>query len=261
MTNPQTARANAFAALHVKGNPLILYNAWDPGSGKAIRDAGARAIATGSWSVAAANGYDDGEKIPLHLLIDIARRIVENVDVPVTLDFESGYARGGPILEKNVREVIDAGVIGINFEDQRIADESIYGIEEQASRIATARSAAKESGVPLFINARTDVFLRSEPSEHASHVDEAIERAAAYAKAGASGFFVPGLRDPALIRRICDSVELPVNVMFYPDLPPVAQLGKLGVARLSYGPRPYREMIAWLTNAARQAHGVSPGGP
>src|SRR5687767_10771810 len=255
MTSPQVARANAFAALHVKGNPLILYNAWDPGSAKAIRDAGARAIATGSWSVAAANGYDDGEKIPLHLLIDIAKRIVASVDVPVTLDFESGYARAGSVLEKNVREVIGAGVVGINFEDQQISDDAIYGIEEQASRIGTARSAANDSGVPLFINARTDVFLRSEPSEHASHVDEAIERAAAYAKAGASGFFVPGLRDPALIARICDTVKLPVNVMFHPELPPVAQLGGLGVARLSYGPRPYREMIAWLTNAAKLAHG------
>jgi len=255
MTSPQVARANAFAALHVKGNPLILYNAWDPGSAKAIRDAGARAIATGSWSVAAANGYDDGEKIPLHLLIDIAKRIVASVDVPVTLDFESGYARAGSVLEKNVREVIGAGVVGINFEDQQISDDAIYGIEEQASRVGTARSAANDSGVPLFINARTDVFLRSEPSEHASHVDEAIERAAAYAKAGASGFFVPGLRDPALIARICDTVKLPVNVMFYPELLPVAQLGELGVARLSYGPRPYREMIAWLTNAAKLAHG------
>ena len=259
MSNPQVARANAFAALHVKGNPLILYNAWDPGSAKAIRAAGARAIATGSWSVAEANGYDDGEKIPLHLLVDIARRIVSNVDVPVTLDFESGYARSGPFLEKNVRAVIEAGVVGVNFEDQQSSNDGIFGIEEQASRIGTARSAAKESGVPLFINARTDVFLRSEPSDHATHVDEAIERAAAYAKAGASGFFVPGLRDPTLIARICDTVTLPVNVMFYPDLPPVAQLGELGVARLSYGPRPYREMIAWLTNAARLAHGVSPG--
>jgi 2-methylisocitrate lyase-like PEP mutase family enzyme len=253
MTNQQVERATAFAALHVKGDPVILYNAWDPGSAKAVRDAGARAIATGSWSVAAANGYDDGEKIPIHLLIDIARRIVASVDVPVTLDFESGYARSGPVLEKNVRQVIDAGVVGINFEDQRIGDDAMYGIDEQSSRIETARSAAKASGVPLFINARTDVFLQSEPAAHAEHVEDAIERGAAYARAGASGFFVPGLRDADLIGQMCKACTLPVNVMFTPDLPPVTQLGQFGVARISYGPRPYREMVAWLTDAARQA--------
>ena len=255
MSNAKTQRARAFAGLHVKGKPLILYNAWDAGSAKAVRDAGATAIATGSWSVAAAAGYDDGEKIPLGMLASIAERIVANVDLPVTVDFESGYARGGQELESNVRRIIDAGAVGINFEDQWISEDVIYCVEEQETRIATVRRAADASGVPLFINARTDLFLRSQPAQHADHVDEAIVRGRAYAAAGASGLFVPGLRELGLIERICREVSLPVNIMFTPEVPPREQLAKAGVARISYGPRPYREMIAQLTAAARVALG------
>ena len=251
----QVELARAFAAMHVRGNPLVLYNVWDTGSARAVRDAGALAIATGSWSVAAANGYDDGELIPLDLVVDIAGRISGSVDVPVTLDFESGYARGGRALAENVRRVIEAGVVGINFEDQQVGQDTMYSIHEQRARIETVRSAAESSGVPLFINARTDLFLRAEPRDHAAQLGEAVDRASAFAQAGASGFFVPWLRDPDLIGRICDATPLPVNVMYHPELPPRSRLRELGVARISYGPRPYREMVAWLTAAAGAALG------
>jgi 2-methylisocitrate lyase-like PEP mutase family enzyme len=249
----QVELARAFAALHVRGAPLVLYNVWDPGSARAVRDAGARAIATGSWSVAAANGFEDGEQIPLDLVADIIRRIAASVDVPVTLDFESGYSRGGRELAENVRRIIDAGAVGINFEDQQVGEDAMYSIHEQRARIETVRSAATSSGVPLFINARTDLFLRADQPAHAAQINEAIERAAAYAQAGASGLFVPGLRDESLIRRICDATALPVNVMYHPELAPRSRLGELGVARISYGPRPYRDMIARLTEAATAA--------
>lgn len=248
MTNQ---RAREFAALHVRGNPLILYNVWDVGSAKAVADAGARAIATGSWSVAAANGFDDGEKLPLDRVMDIIKRIAAAVNVPVTLDFESGYARGGPTLEKNARRVIDAGAAGINFEDQIIGSGGMYSIDEQVERIQCVRRAASASGVPLFINARTDVFLKNDVAKHASVVDDAIARGKAYAEAGASGLFVPGIRDEALIQRVCSESSIPVNVLFYPELPPRERLAAAGVARISYGPRPYREMMARLTDAAR----------
>src|SRR3954470_10261908 len=120
MTSIGVRKARDFAALHVRGQPLVLYNAWDVGSAKAVEAAGAQAIATGSWSVAAANGFDDGEALPLDRVIDIASRIVAAVRVPVTLDFESGYARGGATLEANIEQVIGAGIVGINFEDQII---------------------------------------------------------------------------------------------------------------------------------------------
>jgi 2-methylisocitrate lyase-like PEP mutase family enzyme len=246
-------KARDFAALHVRGNPLVLYNVWDVGSAKAVAAAGARAVATGSWSVAAANGFDDSEKLPLDRVIDNVARIVAAVTVPVTLDFESGYARGGARLEANIKRVIDAGVVGINFEDQVIDAEEMYSIDEQGDRIHAVRRAADAAGVPLFINARTDVFLQNDVAKHASVIDQAIERGKAYAAAGASGLFVPGIRDEALIQRMCRESSLPVNVMFYPELPARDRLASAGVARLSYGPRPYRETMAGLTEAAKAA--------
>ena len=204
-------------------------------------------------NVTAANGFDDSEALPLDRVIDIVGRIVAAVDLPVTLDFESGYARGGAELEANVRRVIDAGVVGINFEDQVIGSGELYSSDEQAGRIRAVRRAANASGVPLFINARTDVFLMSDVVEHSSVVDEAIARGKAYAAAGGSGLFVPGIRDESLIRRVCAEVPMPVNVMFLPELPPRDRLASAGVARLSYGPRPYRETMARLTEAARAA--------
>ena len=252
-SSSQSESARAFASMHVPGDPLILYNAWDAGSAKAVRDAGGRAIATGSWSVAAAQGYDDREKIPLELLATIVQRIVATVDVPVTVDFESGYARGGKELESNIRRIISAGAVGINFEDQWMDNDALYTVDEQAERVATVRRAADASGVPLFINARTDVFLRSDVSQHEGRVEEAIARGKAYASAGASGLFVPGVRDGALVERICRASPLPVNVLWFPELPPRDRLAAAGVARISYGPRPYRETMARLTEAAKPA--------
>ena len=249
----QVARATRFRSAHERGNPLILYNAWDVGSAKAVAAAGARAVATGSWSVAAANGYDDGERIPLDRVVDLVRRIVAAIDVPLTLDFESGYARGGDELAENVTRVIDAGAIGINFEDQVIGAGGMYSVAEQCERIAIVRRAADAAGVPLFINARTDVFLRASPPHDEAQLAEAIARGQAYAAAGASGFFVPGLRDGGMIARVCSASPLPVNVLFHPEAPAAADLAAHGVARISHGPRPYRDMIAWLTASARGA--------
>ena len=246
-------RARDFAALHVRGNPVIIYNAWDAGSARAVASAGAKAIGTGSWSVAAAHGFDDGEKIPLELVLDNARRIVAAVSLPVTLDFESGYAHGGIALEANIARVIEAGVVGINFEDQVIASGAMVPVEEQADRIRAVRRAADAAGVPLFINARTDVFLKNDVAKHERVVDEAIARGKAYASAGASGLFVPGIRDASQIDRVCGAVSLPVNVLFYPELPSRERLARGGVARISYGPRPYRETMTRLTEAAKAA--------
>jgi 2-methylisocitrate lyase-like PEP mutase family enzyme len=251
VTNQQTQKARDFATLHVPGRPLVLYNVWDVGSAKAVLDAGARAVATGSWSVAAANGFDDREQLPLDRVIDVIARIVAAVSIPVTLDFESGYARGGAPLEANIRRVVQAGVVGINFEDQVIGGEGMYSIDEQADRVRAVRRAADAAGVPLFINARTDVFLKTDVASHAGVVDEAIARGRAYAAAGASGVFVPGIRDEALIQRVCRDLDRPVNVLYYPEVPSRDRLAKAGVARLSYGPRPYRETMARLTEAAR----------
>ena len=247
----QKQKAQTFNELHTKGYPLILFNIWDAGSAKAVADAGANAIATGSHSVAAANGFDDGELLPLDFAIANIARIAKAADLPVTLDFEGGYATDIETLKTNIKLVLDAGAVGINFEDQVVGGEGLYSIEEQSRRIAAIREVANETGIQLFINARTDVFLKTYPSEHTrQQLDEAITRAVAYADAGASGLFAPGLRDPAMIRELCENLPLPVNIMVLPDAPSNSELAELGVARISYGPAPYRQMIASLKSAA-----------
>lgn len=251
MTTPR-ARAERFHALHVRGEPLVLFNAWDAGSAKAVAHAGARAIATGSWSVAAAHGFDDGEALPLELALANLARIVRCVDLPVTLDFEGGYAVEPAALAANARRAIDAGAIGFNFEDQVVGGTGRHPVEVQAKRIRAIRDAADAAGVPVFINARADVFLQ-DGTHDAAMVDRALECARAWADAGASGLFVPGLADEALIARACEGSPLPVNVMASPKTPPKARLAALGVARISHGPGPYRLAMRALEAAAREA--------
>jgi len=250
----QKEKAELFKSLHVKGTPVILFNIWDAGSARTLEQAGAKAIATGSWSVAAAYGFDDGETIPLPLVLANIKRIVESVALPVTLDFETGYATDLPSLKDNIRNVIASGAIGINFEDRIIGDKELHPIDNQSARVRAIREAADESSIPLFINARTDVFLKTYPAQHnESELDEALRRAEAYAEAGASGLFAPGLRDPDLIKNICERSPLPVNILTLPDTPPAKTMAQLGVARISHGAAPYRQMSAALKEAAQKA--------
>lgn len=247
-------KAEKFHKLHIKGDPVILFNIWDAGSAKAMEEAGAKAVATGSWSVAAANGYSDGQNLPLELAIANLERIAAGVNVPVTLDFEGGYATEIPALKANIAKVIDAGAVGINFEDQVVGGEGMYSIKDQSDRIRAVREAAEQKSIPLFINARTDVFLKTLPAAGTTEqLEEVITRAAAYAEAGASGLFAPGLRDAEMIRKLCEASSLPVNIMVMPDTPSNKEMASLGVARISYGPGPYRKMIEWLKEAARTA--------
>jgi 2-methylisocitrate lyase-like PEP mutase family enzyme len=250
----QKEKAELFKSLHVKGTPVILFNIWDAGSARTLEQAGAKAIATGSWSVAAAYGFEDGEMIPLPLVLANIKRIVESVALPVTLDFETGYATDIPALKDNIRNVIATGAIGINFEDRIIGDKELQTIDDQSARVKAIREAAEETSIPLFINARTDVFLKTYPAQHnESELDEALRRADAYAEAGASGLFAPGLRDPDLIRKLCDRSPLPVNILTLPDTPPAKTMAQLGVARISHGAAPYRQMSAALKEAAQKS--------
>ena len=244
-----TEKARRFAELHVAGAPLVLYNAWDAGSAKSIVNAGAKAIATSSWSVAAAQGYSDGEAMPIEFAEQIVARIAATVDVPITVEFEGGYGEDEADLAANVSRLLDLGVIGVNFEDRIVKGSGLYSVDRQARRIAAIRHAAEQKEVDLFINARTDVFFESEDAALA--VDEALERAKAYAAAGASGFFVPGLVNDALIERVAETVTLPVNVMVTEGLSPNDKLAALGVARISYGPIPYIRTMDALGGQAK----------
>jgi 2-methylisocitrate lyase-like PEP mutase family enzyme len=228
-------RATSFGALHRAGTPLVLANAWDVASARIVAAAGAPAVATTSAGVAWSLGYADGDAVDVDLAIGVIARITAAVDVPVTADIESGYATDAAGVGRTVARVLEAGAVGINLEDaQQGADTPLRPAAEQAERLAAARAAAQAAGVDLYINARTDVFLRS-IGEPAGRVQASLERAAAYIEAGASGIFVPGITDPATVAELVRGIAAPVNVLVGPGAPPVEQLAELGVARISTG--------------------------
>ncbi len=252
----QWERAAAFKALHVPGRPLILFNIWDAGSAKAVAAGGAKALATGSWSVAAANGFPDGERIPLDLCVANLRRIVDAVDLPVTLDLESGYGADPAAVGEAFARVVQAGAIGCNIEDSFPESGSLRETADQAARLRAARAAADGLGVPAFLNARTDVFFQAGPDRHdEGMVAAALERGRAYADAGADGLFVPGVVSERLIGLLVEGSPLPVNIMAGAATPPAARLAELGVARISHGPGPYRQAMRALEEAARAVLG------
>ncbi|MBA3323073.1 MAG: isocitrate lyase/phosphoenolpyruvate mutase family protein [Pyrinomonadaceae bacterium] len=251
-------QAELLNSLHIKGDPLILFNIWDAGSAKALQEIGAKVIGTGSWSVAAAHGYNDGEKLPFALALTNLQRIIASVDLPVTIDLEGGYGHSPAQAQETVAQVIAAGAVGINIEDQIIGGEELYSIEDQCARLKAVREAAAHTAIPIFINARTDIFLKSAPAHHnESHLEEATRRTSAYAESGASGFFAPGLRNAKHIEKLCELSPIPVNIMVSPDAPSLKQLANLGVARISYGPHPYRQMMDALKEAGRKALSIS----
>jgi len=249
-----TARAELFrrfAALHVPGDPVVLYNIWDVGSAQAVVRAGAKALATGSHPVASANGWPDGEKVPIAFALANATRIVEAVELPVTVDFEGGYSVDPGEVAANVALLAATGAVGCNFEDQVIGGEGIHPLPLQCKRVAAVRRGA---GDAFFINARTDMFLKAKPEAHDLAIaDAAIERSIAFADHGASGFFVPRLGDLKLLERVCRASPIPVNAIAYPGAPTKKQWASAGVARISHGPFPHAALMKMFEDAARAA--------
>jgi 2-methylisocitrate lyase-like PEP mutase family enzyme len=246
----QEAKALAFRALHVPGDPIILFNVWDAGSAKAAARAGSKAIATGSWSVAAAYGYPDGETMPLALVLENAQRIAAAVELPVTIDMVRGYGERPAEIAATMQRLWSAGVVGCNVEDSLADGSGLSPPAEQAERLR----AAKEAAPSLFLNARVDLFLRTAPDNHdEALLGQALARAAAYIDAGADGIFVPGLAEEALIEAFCGACTVPVNILAAPGGPSTARLAGLGAARISHGPWPYRQAMARLEEAARAA--------
>jgi len=246
-------KARAFAALHRPGDPVVLYNVWDAGSARIVAEAGAKAIATGSASVAAAQGFSDAEALPLELALANAARVAGAVELPVTIDFEGAYAVEPEGVAANLARLAETGAIGCNFEDQVIGGEGLHPIEIQTARIRAARSAV---GADFFINARTDIFLKIRAATHEpARIEEALERARAYAEAGASGFFVPGLVDLDQLAQICAASPLPVNFMAFPGAPGAAAVTSAGIARISHGPFPHKLAMQALKEAAEGIYG------
>lgn len=243
-------KTKAFGDLHVPGDPLILVNIWDAGSAKAVAAAGAKALATGSYGVAGAQGIADGEKFPLDDVIVNLEHIVAATELPVSIDLESGYGDDAGEVRQSVQRAYDAGASGINIEDRMPGEDCLLAPQVAAERVAAAASTG------LWINARCDVFRgQSAGTDGEVLMEQVLERAQIYADAGAGSLFVPFLSDAKYIGAICDASSLPVNILRSPDCPSQSELARLGVARISHGGQPWRAAMQWLTGQAEKIFG------
>ncbi|GIG86855.1 isocitrate lyase/PEP mutase family protein [Plantactinospora endophytica] len=250
----QHSRAELFRSLHVPSAPIVLVNAWDAASARIVEDAGAHAVATTSAGVAWSLGAPDGDVLGRDLATELVGRVVGAVSVPVTADIESGFGSTPEQVAETVRAVLAAGAVGVNLEDA--APDGGPGLREvadQCARLAAARSAGAEVGVPVYVNARIDTFLRG-----AGGLPETLDRAAAFLEAGADGIFVPGVVDPETVAALVAGIPAPVNIMAGPGAPTVPELARLGVARVSLGSAVAEAAYAVVRRAAEEAFG--PGG-
>ncbi|MBS0474479.1 MAG: isocitrate lyase/phosphoenolpyruvate mutase family protein [Proteobacteria bacterium] len=242
-------KVEAFRALHVPGDPLVLFNIWDGGSAKVVAEAGAKAIATGSYGVAEAQGFKDGEGFPLDRALDVLGGVLRVTNLPVTFDMESGYGVNPVEVSGSVARAFAAGAVGINIEDRMPGEAALIPIADQVARIRAA------ANIGIFVNARTDTF-RGQPAEsHGALVGQVLERARAFADAGASGLFVPFTTDRAALAAICEKSPLPVNIIWNPAFRDRAELAELGAARISHGHRPWAAAMDWVGAAAKAVLG------
>jgi 2-methylisocitrate lyase-like PEP mutase family enzyme len=248
----QAKKAEALRAMHVGADVLLLPNAWDAASARIIEEAGFPAIATTSAGIAFAHGYPDGQRIPADHMIGAIAEIAEAVKVPVTADVEAGYGAKPEHAGHTARRVIEAGAVGMNFEDATgDARQPLVDLPLQLEKIRAIRETAEKQGVRLVLNARTDVYLLQE-GDPARRYDEAVRRLTAFRDAGADCVFVPGLRDAATIGRLVADLRCPVNVLAVPGSPSVAELAALGVRRISLGSGPMRATLSLLRRLAEE---------
>jgi 2-methylisocitrate lyase-like PEP mutase family enzyme len=228
METTMTTNADTFHDLHRGPDVLLLANCWDAGSARLLESLGAKAVATTSAGLAWAQGYPDGDVLPVERLAAVIAAIVRVINVPLSVDMEAGYSDDPVAVGKAVGAIADAGAVGINIEDGASSADLL------ATKIEHARRAADKAGVRLFINARTDVYLRGLVPE-GERVAETLSRARRWRDAGADGFFVPKVVEENALREIAASAGLPLNVLAWPELPPASRLAELGVRRLSAG--------------------------
>ena len=249
----QKEKADWFRKLHHSGNMLVLANIWDPLGALLMENLGYPAIATASAAIAYANGYNDKEKIPFNDLLKLLKRITASVNLPVTADIESGYAENDNQLQEHIKQLLDTGVVGINIEDTDHKTNSLLSIEFQCNKIRLIRKSADEMCIPLFINARTDVYLHEQNFASAeAKFDETIKRGLTYKEAGADGFFPITLKQEEEIKELIDRVKLPINIITMPGIPDLKTLGKIGVARVSLGPSLLKIAIKAIKELAQQ---------
>jgi 2-methylisocitrate lyase-like PEP mutase family enzyme len=247
----QREKAEALRRLHEPGSPLVLINAWDAVSARIIEDLGFPAIATTSAGIAWAEGFADGERISRDRMLQAVSRVTQVVAVPVTADLEAGYGQSTEDAVATARGAIVAGAVGLNFEDWDDEHDALTVLDAQAARIAAIRKTGEEAGVPLVINARTDVFLQGIGENDAWRVEEAIERGKRYSHAGADCIFVPGVTDERTIATIVGGIGGPINVLAGPATPSLPRLAELGVARVSVGASAMASAVTQLRNLAQ----------
>lgn len=253
--SPQAEKAAYFRELHYSGKILMLPNVWDVASARIVEQAGARAIATSSAGVAFALGYPDGEQIPCSEMVEAVGRMARAVEVPLTADFEAGYGESVEAVAENVKAVIAAGAVGINFEDSKGHEAGeLEDLELHLEKIRSIREVAASLGIPLVLNARTDVFL-CEIGDPATRLDHAVIRANQYRKAGADCLFVPGVIDAPTIAGLTRQIDGPVNILAGPGAPSVPELEKMGVARVSLGSKPMCAAMGLLKRIAHELLG------
>ena len=248
----QARLAKDFLAFHHSQEILVLANVWDAMGARLVEEAGFPAIATSSAAVANSLGYPDGERIPRGEMLAVVERIARGVKIPVSADLEAGYGPSLGDVEATARGMIAAGAVGMNFEDStNDPAKPLFEEAEQIEKVRCIREVASSAGVPVVINARTDVYL-AEVGEPAGRFEHAVRRANAYRKAGADCLFVPGVRDRETIERLVTAIDGPINILAGPGMPPIAELQSLGVARLSFGSWPYRGVMGMFARFARE---------
>jgi 2-methylisocitrate lyase-like PEP mutase family enzyme len=253
MSKPtQIELARQFLALHHGSKILVLPNAWDVSSARIFEDAGFPAIGTTSSGIANSLGYPDGEKISRGEMLAVVRGIAEAVNVPVSADVEAGYGVTPEEVAETAREVISAGAVGMNLEDAIPGNlDSLADTILQNEIIHAVIEASKRAGVPLVLNARTDIFLNSiGPAE--TRLERALDRLNSYRAAGAQSLFAPGVKDKDTIAQLAQGVRGPLNILATIGTPPVSELEQLGVRRVSLGSGPMRATLGLLQRMARQ---------
>jgi 2-methylisocitrate lyase-like PEP mutase family enzyme len=250
MTSGQREKAALLRDLHHRDEPLVFANVWDAASARIVESLGFPAVATSSGGVAFAQGYPDGQRITRAVMLERVAVIVSAVALPVTADLEGGY---GPTVDDAIataRGAIEAGAVGLNFEDAAHgADAPLIDMRVQAERIQAIRRTGESLGIPLVINARTDVYHGNAATPE-SKLREALERAKAYAAAGADCIFVPFVTDAETIGKLAAGIELPLNILAGAQTPDVAGLARLGVKRISTGSGPAAYALAMFRKAA-----------
>jgi 2-methylisocitrate lyase-like PEP mutase family enzyme len=246
----QVAKANLFSDLHRGPKILVLPNAWDVASARILENAGVAAIATTSAGVAFTLGYPDGQKISREEMLGVVARIAAKVKIPVSADIEAGYGSRPEDAALTARAVIEAGAVGLNLED-RTGDRQLVDLSLQLEKIAAVRESSRKMGVPLVLNARTDVYLL-EVGQPEARFDEAVKRLTAFRDAGADCLFAPGIRDLEVISRLVRELEFPVNILAGPGSPSIPELEKIGVARVSLGSSTMRATLGLLQRIAEE---------